>query len=163
MERTRTVPIRGELSNDDGRLLASAFGLGRIVLRHEPNATVVPNEAVQSDGDCQIVFVRDKHFLKPGGPKVFHVRTVRTGARDARNTEIIVGVLPGEVVAAPGSNILLNELRRHENTQVAAGRPETGHAGEFLQDSRRRVSENPAGTTGQADDRQSPATFRSQP
>jgi cobalt-zinc-cadmium efflux system membrane fusion protein len=121
-ERTRTVPIRAELNNEDGRLLASSFGLGRIVLRSEPNAVVVPKEAIQSDGDCQLVFVRDKYFLKPGGPKVFHVRTVRTGARDAKNTEVIVGILPGEVVAAKGSEILLNELRRHENTQLAVRR-----------------------------------------
>jgi len=121
-DRTRTVPVRAELDNSEGRLLASSFGLGRIVLRREPDAVVVPNEAVRSDGDCRLIFVRDKNFLKPAGPKVFHVRTVRTGARDAKYTEIIVGVVPGEVVATKGSDILLNELRRHHNTQTVAGK-----------------------------------------
>ena len=121
-ERTRTVPVRAELDNKDGRLFASAFGMGSIILRSEPNAVLVPNEAVQSDGECQLIFVRDKDFLKPNGRKIFHVRTVRTGGRDERNTEIIVGVLAGEVVAAKGSNFLLNELRRNQNTQIAAGR-----------------------------------------
>lgn len=124
-DRTRTVPVRAELNNDDGRLLASSFGLGRIVRRQEPNAVVVPVEAVQSDSDCQLLFVRDKDFLKPDGPKLFHVRSIRTGARDARNVEVIAGVLPGEVVATKGSDILLNELRRHQNAQVAAAQRTT--------------------------------------
>jgi len=121
-ERTRTVPVRAEMANDDGRLRASTFGLGKIVLREEPNAVVVPSEAVQSSGGCQLVFVRDKDFLKPGGPTVFHARTVRVGAQDGSNTEIIVGVLPGEVVATKGSALLLNELLKNRPAQVVTTR-----------------------------------------
>jgi membrane fusion protein, heavy metal efflux system len=111
-ERTRTVPVRVELANEAGRLRASAFGTGRILLREEPGAVVVPNEAVHADRGCQFVFVRHRDFLKPDGPKEFITRTVRTGAKEGPNTEIIVGVLPGEVVASKGSGLLLNELNR---------------------------------------------------
>jgi len=121
-ERTRTVPVRAELANDEGRLRAFTFGLGKVVLREEPNAVVVPSEAVQSGGGCRFVFVRDKDFLKPDGPKVFHARTVRVGARDGSNTEIIVGVLPGEVVATKGSALLLNELLKNRPAQVTTTR-----------------------------------------
>lgn len=120
-DRTRTVPIRAELDNRDGHLLAGMFGRGAVVLRHAPDAVVVPNEAIQTDGDCQLVFVRDKEFLRPDGPKVFHIRSVRTGAKDDRQTEVVVGVLPGEVVATRGSDRLLNEVLR--NRFSSASRP----------------------------------------
>ena len=67
-DQTRTVKVRVELPNADGRLRANTFGSGRIVLREEPSAVVVPSEAVHSDGCCRIVFVRDKDYLKDGAP-----------------------------------------------------------------------------------------------
>lgn len=112
-EKTRTVKVRADLANPEGRLRAGTFGRGRVVLREEKNAVVVPHEAVHSDGDCSIVFVRDKHYLDEGAPKVFHVRTVRIGAKDAQNTEIIAGVLPGELVATRGGGTLLAELLKN--------------------------------------------------
>jgi cobalt-zinc-cadmium efflux system membrane fusion protein len=108
--KTRTVKVRADLENPDGRLRAGAFGPGRLILRSEPYAVVVPKEAVHSDGDCFVVFVRDKDYLKEGTPKVFHVRKVRPGARDERYVELLAGVLPGEVVAAKGSAVLQAEL-----------------------------------------------------
>ena len=60
-------------------------------------------------GDALDGLVRDKDFLKPNGPKVFHARMVRTGAKDVTNTEIIVGVAQGEVVATKESKLLANE------------------------------------------------------
>jgi len=112
-EKTRTVKVRADLPNPDASLRAFAFGTGRIVLREEPKAIVVPNEAVQWEGCCHIVFVRDKDFLKDGAPKVFHVRKVRIGAKDEQNTEIVAGVLPGEVIAAKGSGVLRGELLKN--------------------------------------------------
>src|SRR5262249_24890418 len=96
----------------EGRLRANVFGAARVVLREEGKAIVVPNRAVHWEGDCFVVFVRDKDYLQPGAPKVFHTRTVRLGARDQNQTEIIAGVLPGELVAARGSATLRAELLR---------------------------------------------------
>jgi cobalt-zinc-cadmium efflux system membrane fusion protein len=112
-EKTRTVKVRADISNPDGRLRMGMFATGRIVLREEPAAVAVPTEAVQWDGSCHAVFVRDKHFLDAGGPKVFHTRTIRPGVKDDRYTEIIVGVLPGEVVATKGSGILRASLLKN--------------------------------------------------
>jgi cobalt-zinc-cadmium efflux system membrane fusion protein len=108
--KTRTVKVRADLDNRDGRLRANTFGPGRIILRYEPYAVVVPKEAVHWDGDCHVVFVRDKDYLKEGSPKVFHVRKVRPGAHDEKYVEVLAGVLPGEVVAAKGSAVLQAEL-----------------------------------------------------
>lgn len=111
-QKTRTVKARVVLANVEGRLRANTFGVGKVILREEPQAVVVPNESVHWEGECTVVFVRDKDFLKPGAPKVFHTRTVRIGAKDDRNTEIIAGVLPGELVASRGSGALRAELLR---------------------------------------------------
>lgn len=111
-ERTRTLQARVVLDNATGALKDKTFGTGRIVLREEPRAVVVPRDAVQSTGDATFVFVRDRDYLKDGAPKVFHVRQVRTGARDATHVELLAGVLAGEVIAAKGSNVILAQLLR---------------------------------------------------
>jgi cobalt-zinc-cadmium efflux system membrane fusion protein len=111
--KTRTVQVRAELDNSKGQLRDATFGSGRIILREEPQAVVVPSEAVQWEGDCFVVFVRDRDYLTKGAPKVFHTRTVRPGAKDGGNTEIIAGVLPGEVVVSKGSALLRSELLKN--------------------------------------------------
>jgi cobalt-zinc-cadmium efflux system membrane fusion protein len=107
---TRTVRVRVDLPNDDGRLRANTFGTGRIVLRDEPQAIVVPSEAVHWDGTCHVVFVRDKNFFQPDAPKFFHVRSVRPGVKQGDITEIIAGLLPGEVIASKNSDVLEAQL-----------------------------------------------------
>lgn len=111
-EQTRTVHVRVAVSNADGKLRDRTFGTGRIVLREEPNAVVVPREALQSTQDAHFVFVRDKNYFHDDAPKFFHVRQVRMGARDDQYVELLAGVLPGEVVATQGSNVLLSQLLR---------------------------------------------------
>src|SRR5207253_3096237 len=66
---TRTVRVRVELPNSDGRLRANTFGTGRIVLREEPSAVFVPTQALHWDGCCHVVFVRDKDYFQKGSPK----------------------------------------------------------------------------------------------
>jgi cobalt-zinc-cadmium efflux system membrane fusion protein len=110
--KTRTVKVRALVNNAEGKLRANTFGTGKIILRQEPLAVVVPTSAVHWEGDCHIVFVRDKNYFQEGAPKVFHTRTVRPGAKDDSHVEIIAGLLPGEVVASKGSAALLGELRR---------------------------------------------------
>lgn len=117
-ERTRTVPVRVDLTNPGDRHPAHTFGTARVVLRQEPYAVVVPSEAVHWEGCCHVVFVRDKGYEKPGAPKVFHVRKVRPGAENATPagslTEVIAGVLPGEWVATTNSGVLRSELLKND-------------------------------------------------
>ena len=83
-----------------------------MILREEPNAVLVPNEAIHVEGGNHFVFVRDRRFRHDGFPRVFHTRSIRVGAKDERNTEIIAGVLPGEFVATKNSSVLMAELLR---------------------------------------------------
>jgi cobalt-zinc-cadmium efflux system membrane fusion protein len=111
-QKTRTAKVRANLDNADGRLPAHLFGGGRVALRVEDRAVVVPSEAIQWDGDCHLVFVQDKDFHRESAPKVFHVRQVRPGVHNELQgtTEVIAGLLPGEVVATKGSDVLRAEL-----------------------------------------------------
>ncbi|MBI5758023.1 MAG: efflux RND transporter periplasmic adaptor subunit [Planctomycetales bacterium] len=113
---TRMVPIRVKLPNSNERHHAHTFGTARIVLREESRAIVVPANAVHWEGDCYVVFVRDKNFEKTKY-KVFHVRKIRPGATDlamaSPQTEIAAGLLPGELVASVNSGILRSELLKN--------------------------------------------------
>ena len=111
--KTRTVKVRADLTDAEQKLVANTFGSGRVILREETQVVSVPNAAVQWDGCCHVVFVRVRDYLK-SDYKVFHVRKVRVGAKDAKNTEVIAGVLPGELVVTKGSGLMLTELLRGE-------------------------------------------------
>lgn len=108
--KTRTVKVRADIADPEQKLVSNTFGSGRVILREEEKVVSVPNEAVQWEGCCNVVFIRDKDYLK-SDYKVFHVRKVRIGAKSEANTEI-VGVLPGELVVTKGSGLLLTELLR---------------------------------------------------
>jgi cobalt-zinc-cadmium efflux system membrane fusion protein len=116
-EKSRTVAVRVEMPNPSGLHHANTFGTAQVIMRDEPDAVVVPSSAVHWEGDCNVVFVRDKNFEKADGLKVFHVRKVRPGAQsmDANNplTEIAAGLLPGEYVATANSGILRTELLKN--------------------------------------------------
>jgi len=110
--QTRTLQARVEIANPSGVLRDKSYGTGTLILREEPNAVTVPLDAIQSSSDAHFVFVRDKHYFEENSPKLFHVRQVRTGARDGQSVELLAGVLPGEVVATKGSSVLLAQLLR---------------------------------------------------
>ena len=78
-EKTRTLQVRVKLDNSDGKLRDKAFGSGRIILRQEPNAIVVPGEAVQSTSDANLYSCETATISRTVSPKVFYVRQVRVG------------------------------------------------------------------------------------
>ena len=113
-KQTRMIQVRAVLDNQNESLRNETFGTGEIVLRSEPDAIIIPNEASHWEGCCQVVFVRDKsYFDGPESYKVFHVRSVRLGAKYGKFTEVISGVLPGEVIATSGSDVLRAQLLKN--------------------------------------------------
>ncbi len=113
-KQTRMVKVRAEIDNTDGRLRDETFGAGRIILRQEKQAVVIPRKAMHWEGCCQIVFVRNKHYFdSPESPKVFQPRTVRTGFVNGDRVEIIAGLLPGEIVVTEGSDVLRAQLLKN--------------------------------------------------
>lgn len=110
--RTRTLQVRVDLAPGSVGLKDKTYGTGHIVLRDQPEAIVIPRAAVQTTPEASFIFVRDRNYLKPDAPKVYHVRQVRTGGRDDQFVELLAGALPGEVVAVQGSSVLLAQLLR---------------------------------------------------
>ena len=118
-EKTRTVPVRVDLPNPSDRHHAHTFGTAEVVIRHEPDAVVVPSGAVHWEGCCHVVFVGDKDYAKLDAPKVVHVRKVRPGATDVPTplgpvTEVVVGLLPGEWIATTNSGLFRAELLKND-------------------------------------------------
>ncbi len=107
---TRTVTVRGEFENSGGELRNETFGTGEVTLRSEPLAILVPDEAVHWEGCCHVAFVRDKNYFAEKSFKVFHTRSIRPGIKTNGKTEVISGLLPGEVVVTKGSGVLRAEL-----------------------------------------------------
>ncbi|MCG3134050.1 MAG: Multidrug resistance protein MdtA [Planctomycetes bacterium] len=101
--KTRTVKIRVDVENPDGRLRANTFGTGRIIVRQSEKAIAVPTAAVHWEGCCNVVFVRLTE-------DIFQTRKVQVGAREPPFTEVTAGVLPGELVATTGSHVLKSDL-----------------------------------------------------
>jgi cobalt-zinc-cadmium efflux system membrane fusion protein len=102
-EMTRTVTVRADVENGGGALRAHSFGRAQIVVRTKPDAVAVPSQAIQWEGCCYVVFVRLSD-------EIFQTRKVRLGAKDSAYTEIVAGLVPGEVVATAGSHVLKSEI-----------------------------------------------------
>jgi cobalt-zinc-cadmium efflux system membrane fusion protein len=110
-ERFRTVLVCAELENAEGRLKAGMFGSARVAVRSEPKAIAVSNEALHWEGCCHVVFVQLTD-------SIFQTRKVRLGTRNGPFTEVVVGLMPGEVVATTGSHVLKSALLK---SQLGAG------------------------------------------
>jgi cobalt-zinc-cadmium efflux system membrane fusion protein len=102
--RTRRVQVHAEVPNEDRRLRPNTFGSGQIIVAERPAATVVPVDAVQSDGPGSLVFVR---VLATS----FEARSVQPGLRQGKFVEVS-GVRTGEEVVTRGSFLLKSELQK---------------------------------------------------
>ena len=106
-EESRTLEIRIEVSNADGRLKPGMFADIEIVTTIQPNVLLITDTAMQSDGDAQIVFVA------LDGNK-FEKRTITTGMEQRGHLQVIDGVKEGEKVVTEGSFILKSEMLKKE-------------------------------------------------
>ncbi len=102
-ERTRTIKVRANLPNGRGFLRANMFGLARIIVRDKEELPCVPVDAVQTDGCCQLVFVKQEDTL-------FEPRKVTLGASANGYVEILDGLALGEQVVTVGSFLMKTEI-----------------------------------------------------
>lgn len=112
-EETRTLQVRAEVpnaivaedatSNREQRMLrANTFGTGAIVVRRDPVAVVVPNDAVHYDGQEHFVFVREDGQ--------FRRQVIVPGVVAGRVTEVRSGLEEGATIAAVGSHLIKSEM-----------------------------------------------------
>ncbi len=102
-EKTRTIPVRADVANPQGRLRPNAYGDARIVVDRRKRL-LVPHEALQFDGASHLVFVRGR------SPTEFQPHRVQVGPRLKDDTVILSGVEAGQTIATSGSHVLLSEM-----------------------------------------------------
>ncbi|MFG0330107.1 MAG: efflux RND transporter periplasmic adaptor subunit [Phycisphaerales bacterium] len=101
--QTRAIRARAEFDNADGALRANMFGRARVEVRTIDDALLVPEDAVQWDGCCNIVFVRQtdtvyQPYQVTLGPEINGWFVVEDGLR------------PGDEVVTRGSFLLKTEI-----------------------------------------------------
>ncbi len=100
---TRTVKVRTEVPNPDGRLKPDMFANVAIVTDLNRNAISVPQSAVLEDGGKSVVFVAEN-----GGYKK---REVTAGIKGNDQVEIINGLAAGDKVVVKGNYLLLQQSK----------------------------------------------------
>lgn len=100
---SRTLEVRIAVDNADGRLKAGMFADVEIITTILENVLLIPDSALQTEGDNQIVFVA------LDGNK-FEKRVVKLGLEQAGRVQILDGVKAGEKIVTDGSFILKSEM-----------------------------------------------------
>lgn len=101
--RTRTIKARAEIDNNEGLLKANMFGLARITVRDRTDAVVVPKSAVQWEGCCNVVFVKQTDT-------VYQPYRVRLGQETDEYYVVEEGLPEGEQIVTQGSFLLKTEI-----------------------------------------------------
>lgn len=101
---SRTIPVRLEIENPDGRLRPGMSAVVRFTLEGDGGSVlVVPSAAVQRVGDGWAVFV-------PKGDHTFEIRDVGRGRDLGGEVEIVSGLTEGEEVVVDGAFLLKAEV-----------------------------------------------------
>jgi multidrug efflux pump subunit AcrA (membrane-fusion protein) len=100
---SRTVEVRIAVDNADGRLKPGMFADVEIVTTILDNVLLIPDSALETDGENQIVFVA------LDGNK-FEKRTVKLGLEQSGRVQILDGVKAGENIVTDGGFILKSEI-----------------------------------------------------
>lgn len=101
--QTRTLQVRAEVANPKGLLKHNMFGRARILIHQKERVVVVPKEAVQWEGCCNVVFLKRSDTL-------FEPRKVRLGYEGGDFYEVLEGLRGGEMVVTKGSFLLKTEI-----------------------------------------------------
>ncbi|MDX2205264.1 MAG: efflux RND transporter periplasmic adaptor subunit [Hyphomicrobiaceae bacterium] len=91
---TGLITVRSKVANPDARIWPGQIAQARLVLREEPNALVVPNEAVQTSQAGPYVFVVEANTAR--------LRRVRVARTVGGETVVADGLKAGEVVVTDG-------------------------------------------------------------
>ncbi len=103
--RTRTIQVRAEVDNLDGRLRAGMYGSATIQIGAPGETQVVPKPAVQWHERRPVVFVKKSEDL-------FEPRRVNIGRKEGPFWEVTAGIKPNELVVTTGSFLLKTELMK---------------------------------------------------
>jgi RND family efflux transporter MFP subunit len=94
--QTNLLAVRISVANPTGRLKVGTFATAEIILRTDPQAVVVPKQAVLTREGKSVVFVVDPD-------NVAHQKEVTVGAEQGSSVQILLGVKPGDQVIRLGA------------------------------------------------------------
>jgi cobalt-zinc-cadmium efflux system membrane fusion protein len=100
---TRTMQLRIELPNQDGRFKPEMFATIRLFSEAQPDRLAVPEAALQRDQGRTFVFVQRS-------PNEYEVREVHVGESNGTLISILAGLNEGEPVVTHGAFVLKSEL-----------------------------------------------------
>ena len=104
---SRTLEVRVEVGNADGRLKPGMFADVEIATTALRNVLTISDQALQTLEDEQIVFVAL-------GETKFEKRVIKTGLEQHGRVQVLEGLKEGERVVTEGSFILKSELLKGE-------------------------------------------------
>jgi membrane fusion protein, heavy metal efflux system len=106
VEDTRTVPVRAELSNPDGRWRPGLFVTARLTTKETTASVLIPKAAMQTIKGKPVVFVQTHEG--------FEARPVAVSQSNETHTEVIEGLAAGERYAATETFVLKADLGKSE-------------------------------------------------
>lgn len=106
-QQSRTLEVRLETRNEEGKLKPGMFADVEITTTAVIGALLISDAAVQKMGEAQVVFV-------PLGQNKFEKRVVKFGAREGADVQVLSGLKEGEKVVTEGSFILKSQMLKGE-------------------------------------------------
>jgi cobalt-zinc-cadmium efflux system membrane fusion protein len=106
-EKTRALPIRCRVQNRGGALRPEMFARVSLTTGTSSRALVVPDAAVDEDGEKRFVYVR-------AGPGAYKKQEVAIGRSEDGLVEIRDGLTVGEAVVTDGMFVLKSESKKNE-------------------------------------------------
>jgi multidrug efflux system membrane fusion protein len=100
---TGTVKGRASFANMNGALFPNQFVNTRLLVNTLQGVTLIPESAIQQNGQASFVYVIQANFA--------HMRSIKPGVTDARQTQV-EGINPGDILANSGFDKL------QDNTKV---------------------------------------------
>jgi multidrug efflux pump subunit AcrA (membrane-fusion protein) len=100
---TRSVKVRTEVPNPDGRLKPDMFANVQIITDLHRTAISIPQSAVLNDGGKTVVFISEGNGYRE--------RVVTTGLQGNDRVEIIEGLIDGDKVVVKGNYLLLQQSK----------------------------------------------------
>jgi cobalt-zinc-cadmium efflux system membrane fusion protein len=108
---TRTGKVRAKMISAFNQLPPGRFGRAVIYTKTEAPSVVVPKDAVQWEGCCNVVFVEEASDR-------YRPRKVEIEPADPEHYRVSEGLKPGEPVVVKGSYLLKTELKK---SSIGAG------------------------------------------
>jgi cobalt-zinc-cadmium efflux system membrane fusion protein len=100
---TRTMQLRLELPNGDGRLKPEMFATVRLFSEAQPDRLFVPESALQRDQGKTFVFVQRT-------ATEYELREVQIGESNGTHTSVLTGLTEGEPIVTEGAFVLKSEF-----------------------------------------------------